>query len=59
MEEKRIDGLPDLLDKAEAKGTVTEAKISNLRSLFDLPKKDITNDEMGKMVDVIPKDGEK
>lgn len=59
MEEKRIDGLPDLLDKAEANGTVTEEKIANLRFLFDLPKKDIANDEMGKMVDVIPKDGEK
>ena len=47
-----IDGLSELLDKAQQQGTVSENKIKNLRSLFNLPDNSHISDNLDKKLNI-------
>ena len=55
---KWIDGLAELLDKAEKNDTIALSKIEKMRKDFDLPKKQIESDMFEKIVDVSSGEGE-
>ena len=47
-----IDGLSELLDKAQQQGTVSENKIKHLRSLFNLPDNSHISDNLDKKLNI-------
>jgi len=49
-QKKWIDGLAELLERAEQSKTLSETKIKNLREKFDLPEETIKNKEMDETI---------